>query len=123
MKLRLRGNSIRLRLNRREVAELASGAVLTDRVDFPGDRALSYILEASAQASPQATFCDSAIRVCASKTAVEEWAAGNSIGIYFELPANGTVLKVAIEKDLECIDGPLDERDPEAFPRASQKNC
>ncbi len=41
--------------------------------------------------------------------------------MYFELPANGTVLKIAIEKDLECIEGALEERDPEAFPRGSGK--
>ena len=42
---------------------------------------------------------------------------------YFDLPADRSVLTVAIEKDLECVDGPPEEKDPEAFPRAIEKAC
>ena len=122
MKLRFRGNSVRLRLNRREVADLASGAALNERVEFPGNGGLSYVLEGSTETSA-ASFRDGMIRVLAPQTLIANWAAGESIGIYFELPANGAVLKVAIEKDLECVEGALEERDPEAFPRDSGKNC
>ena len=63
------------------------------------------------------------IRVLAPQQQVEEWANGGSIGMYFEFPANGSSLKVAIEKDLECVDGPPEEQDPEAFPRADNSKC
>ena len=123
MKLRFRNNSVRLRLNRREVADLASGAALKEQVEFPGSGDLSYVLEPSTRPSADASFRNGTIRVSAPQTLLTKWAAGDSIGMYFELPANETVLKIAIEKDLECVDGALEERDPEAFPRISGKNC
>ena len=36
----------------------------------------------------------------------------------------GVELKVAIEKDLDCIDAPPSERDPDAFPRTNaERSC
>jgi hypothetical protein len=43
-----------------------------------------------------------------------DWARGDEIGFYFVVEPG---LKVAIEKDLECVDGPEEEKDPDAFPR------
>jgi hypothetical protein len=43
--------------------------------------------------------------------------------MYFDVAADGASLRIAIEKDLECVDGPEEERDPEAFPRGISKNC
>lgn len=121
MKLRFRDNSLRLRVNRREVEALASGARLSHDVCFPGDTLFRYILESSAQPFPSASFENGTIKVSAPGELIRQWQGSDSIGIYFELPANGTHLKIAIEKDLECIDTPLEERDPDAFPRS--KNC
>ena len=124
MKLRFRNNSVRLRVNRREVGVLAAGGPLAEQVQFPGDTSISYILEGSAQPAPQATFQDGVIRITAPLTQVSDWANCDSVGMYFELPVNGTALRIAIEKDLECVDGPEEERDPEAFPRvALGKKC
>ncbi|MGI9070939.1 MAG: DUF7009 family protein [Bryobacteraceae bacterium] len=122
MKLRFQNNSLRLRVNRHEAADLASGGALEERVSFPGDACIRYVLEVSAQSSPRASFADDTIRVTAPQHLVRDWAANDTIGIYFDLPVNGSQLKVAIEKDLECVDGPAEERDPDAFPR-SPKNC
>jgi hypothetical protein len=124
MKLRFRDNTLRLRVNQREVETLAKGSVLQERVVFPGANELSYILETIAEPAGQASFREGLIRVSVPKTQVKDWAASNAIlGIYFDLPANGSVLKIAIEKDLECVDGPEEERDPDAFPRQALKNC
>jgi hypothetical protein len=122
MKLRFRKNSLRLRLNQREVERVALGNALEEVVEFPGDSSLSYILEASEQSSPEVSFRQGVIRIAAPRKEVHDWAHGSSIGMYFELPANGTALKVAVEKDLQCIDGPAEEHDPDAFPNP-RKNC
>jgi hypothetical protein len=123
MKLRFRKNSLRLRVNQREVENLASGKALEERIEFPGDASISYVLETTERSSPEASFRQGVIRVSAPHAQVHDWARGDSIGMYFELPANGTPLKVAVEKDLECVDGPPEERDPDAFPRSPRKNC
>jgi Family of unknown function (DUF7009) len=123
VKLRFRNNSLRLRVNRPEVENLAAGGSLEERVDFPGGGRLSYILESSPEAEPAASFRDSVIRVAAPDWEIKDWARGEAIGLYFQVAANESALRVAIEKDLECIDEPLEERDPDAFPRIPGKNC
>ncbi|MGH9618359.1 MAG: DUF7009 family protein [Bryobacteraceae bacterium] len=120
MKLRFRENGLRLRLNRPEVARLALGAALEERVLFPGGGSLFYVLETAPDSSPEASFLEGVIRISAPKAAIEPWAADDTIGIYFEVPAGGALLKIAIEKDLECIDLPPEDRDPDAFRRADR---
>lgn len=119
MKLRFRNNSLRLRLNRREVEGLAAGAALREQIHFPGDACLAYVLDTSVSPEPATTFKQGVIRVSAPAAMVNDWANSDQVGLYFDLPANGTALCIAIEKDLECVDGPVEERDPDAFPRAS----
>lgn len=123
MKLRFRNNSVRLRLNRREAETIASGSALEEQIGFPEGSTFSYILEASARVHPEASFQGGVIRISAPAKHLKSWVAGSEIGIYFDLPVNDSVLKIAIEKDLECIDAPPEERDADAFPRAACKNC
>jgi hypothetical protein len=117
MKLRFRGNSLRLRVNQREVEALASGDVLREAVEFPGNTELSYILKTNGAAEPQALFAQGSIQIAAPRAMISDWASGDEIGLYFTLATETEPLKIAIEKDLVCIDGPADERDPNAFPR------
>ena len=122
MKLRFLQNSLRLRVNQREVDELASGIALEEDVSFPGNARMRYILESYGHGTAAASFEGGVIRVSAPGSDVKAWASSEAIGMYFDLPADGSVLRVAIEKDLECVDGPPEERDPHAFPR-SGKTC
>jgi hypothetical protein len=123
MKLRFRKNSLRLRVNQREVETLAAGRSVEEEVHFPGSTSISYVLETVPAGPPNASFQHGVIRVSAPREQVQNWARGESIGLYFDLAANGAGLKVAVEKDLECVDGPPEERDPDAFPRSTGKNC
>jgi len=123
MKLRFRQNSVRLRVNKREVQTLAAGTPLEERIQFPGDARLAYVLGSITGPTPQVSFEEGTLRVAAPRDRVVDWANSDSIGMYFDLPANGTSLRLAIEKDLECIEGPEEERDPDAFPRADGKKC
>jgi Family of unknown function (DUF7009) len=122
MKLRFRQNSLRLRVNRREVEGLSNGLALEEYVHFPGATQLGYVLESGPSVGPQIEFKAGTIRVAIPSATIQKWATTDAVGIYFDLPANGSVLKVAVEKDLECIDGPPEEREPDAYPR-SGKNC
>lgn len=123
MKLRFRENSLRLRVNRREVEGLAAGAILEEEIHFPGEARISYVLEPSQRALPEASFHEGVIRIAAPQERLRQWANSDSIGIYFDIPADGACLRIAIEKDLECLDRPPEERDADAFPRGIRKNC
>lgn len=122
MKLRFKGNTLRLRLNQTEVRSLAAGRMVEERINFPGGAALSYVL-GRGNGQPSASFASGVIRVDAPESAINAWATTEEIGMYFEVPANEKPLRIAIEKDLECIDGPIEERDPDAFPRAAGSSC
>jgi hypothetical protein len=115
MKLRFRKNSLRLRVNRLEVEKLAAGQELSETISFAGGTALEYSLMSSPAAPWAAQFDGKAIRVTAP---LDDWARGSEIGFYFEVEPG---LKVAVEKDLECVDASEEERDPHAFPRS--KTC
>ncbi len=123
MKLRFRNNSLRLRLNRREAETVAAGSTLQEQVSFPEGTTFAYSLEAAERVHPAASFQQGTLHVAAPSFEVKKWAESAAVGIYFELPVNGSVLKIAIEKDLECVDAPLEERDPDAFPRSTCKDC
>lgn len=113
MKLRFRKNSLRLRVNQVEAQMLAAGEQLQEEVQFPGAARFAYTLRAKEGATPEVNFRDGVITVAAPADVVGRWAASDEVGMYFEIPP----IRIAIEKDLECIDGPPEERDPHAFPR------
>ncbi len=123
MKLRLRKNSLRLRVNRREAQSLASGIALQERVEFPGGTALSYIVEPVSNAPADTSFQDGVIRIGIPREQLRAWETSDEIGVYLEFPAGGNTLNIALEKDLECVDGPEEERDPLAFPRTTPTLC
>jgi hypothetical protein len=118
MKLRLRGNSLRLRLNQNDVADLVSGRTLVETLTFPGGASFQYTLAGRGSTiDASAQLVASTIAVTLPEEKVQHWAVADDVGIYFELAAGEGVLKVAVEKDLECLDAPLEERDPFAYPR------
>jgi hypothetical protein len=124
MKLRIRANTLRLRLNQKEVERLAAGDVLQERIDFPGGTSLSYLLKVASAAGAEALFEGGRIHINLPRTPIVSWAHDEELGIYFSLPTGAEPLNIAIEKDLVCIDGPPEERDPLAFPREmTEKVC
>ena len=132
MKLRFRKNSLRLRLNQKEVADLAAGRAIEEQVVFPGDAVFRYRIEASPVATEtSAEFSGGCISITIPGQSAIHWLGVEDIGLYYSLPSNGDALSparnrdrngaaaldIAIEKDLECIDAPPAERDPDAYPR------
>jgi hypothetical protein len=118
MKLRFRKNSLRLRLNRKEAADLAAGRAVEERVMFPAGSVLRYRLEASPVIKEaSAEFNQNGISVTIPSQSAIHWLSAEDIGIYYSLPCGGAPLRIAIEKDLECVEAPPDERDPDAYPR------
>jgi hypothetical protein len=123
MKLRLRKNSLRLRVNQREVESLTAGVTLEESVSFPGPSRISYVLQPVSDNGPHAIFHDGVIQIGVPERHLQHWAHADSIGLYFEFPVDGAVLKIAIEKDLVCVDGPEEDRDPYAYPRRTMTSC
>ncbi len=118
MKLRFKANSLRLRVNQKEVQKLASGQSIREQVAFPGGSTLAYVLDVGS--IPTATFMHGTIRIEAPQTELSAWAKTEEIGMYFDFRVADSELRIAIEKDLECVDGPPEEVDLDAFPRTAK---
>jgi len=119
MKLRLKGNSLRLRVTRSELARLQQGGVIEDSVQFApaAEASLRYLLQACAQPQPvQVPFDGRRLLVTISRGQLTAWSGETQVGIYAALPLTGdTVLDVAIEKDFACLDL-SDEENHDTFP-------
>ncbi|MGD0298533.1 MAG: hypothetical protein ABSE86_15625 [Bryobacteraceae bacterium] len=116
MKLRLHGNSLRLRLNQAEVAQFSKTGYVEESIEFAPSASLCYILESSSKiTTPRAVFQNCELRIQIACAAAKEWATTDRVGISGEqsLP-NGKPLSILIEKDFKCMHG--DDIDADAYP-------
>ncbi len=123
MKLRIRGNAIRLRLKRSEVEQLAAGNKINDRTEFPHS-VFGFSLDLSENDDMLASFENGTIAVSMPRVVVPEWAGTDLVSLYSEqkLP-NGAVLTILVEKDFNCLEpgqhrNREDDRDTYAHPSA-----
>jgi hypothetical protein len=101
VKLRIRDNSVGLRLTEDEVETLRKQGVISARTGFPGGRELRYELESSpASVAPAAFFSDNVLTVRVPETAVLGWATTEQVTIEGEqVLVDGEKLTIAVEKD------------------------
>ena len=113
MKLRIQGNSLRLRLTRPEVIHLRHRGQIESSVSFAPGCELTYGLKSSAGIGAIAAGFDGRSIVVTVPTAVmNEWAEGDRVSL--EGPSSAGV-QLLIEKDFQCLHKP-DYLDPEAYP-------
>ena len=99
MKLRIRGNSIRLRLLRREVTEFGASGVFEENIDF-GTSKLTYVLRRTSEIKElSAEFKDDKITIFVPSDAAQNWTETELITLAGEQKiSNGVVLKILVEK-------------------------
>ncbi len=104
MKLRIRGDSIRLRLKRGEVERLAAGDKLVEETQFP-ESSFSYSLELSDNDDMLANFDNGDISISMPRKIVPEWADTDLVSLYSEqkLPDDRTLV-ILVEKDFSCLE-------------------
>ena len=116
MKLRLKGDSVRLRLGPAEVHRLVEVGSVAEQTRF-GPASLAYVVELSAAADVVgATFDGRTLRVSVPAVAGRRWAASaEAVEIRADQPAgDGRRLTILIEKDFECLHG--EDAGDDAFP-------
>lgn len=113
MKLRLQGNSLRLRLTQKEVAELRASSRIESSIEFAPGQTLAYMLEGSPGAlSVSAGFDGHTIVVTVPEQVLSEWMEGEQVSI--EGPSQAS-LQLLIEKDFQCLHKP-EHVEPDAYP-------
>ncbi len=112
MKLRIRDNSIRLRLTRTEVETVRADALVRGRVRFAGGNTFDYILESSpATVNPEAHISNNALTVRIPESEILQWSTTEQVSISAEqILHGGEPLKILIEKDFTCL-APRDGED------------
>lgn len=118
MKLRIRGNSIRLRLSRGEVEQFANDEPVAEVVDF-GTRRLTYALEWSENGTVDALFDGERIAVRIPKANGLDWALSDQVSVSAETGD----LRILIEKDFACLSPRPGEDESDMFENPSAEAC
>ena len=132
MKLRIRGNSLRLRLLRGEVEQFGRAGRVSETIRFGASPAaqLTYVLEFDRQAQNiTAHFADNQITVKIPDAVARNWIESDEVTLKSEQPiGNGAQndapennLKILIEKDFVCLDRKDDPDNHDAFPHPTGK--
>lgn len=99
MKLRIKGNAIRMRLTRSEIAQLAATGMVEELTSF-GSNQLVYAVKSALQAQLSAGFTDGRITVLIPDEFVSAWPDNDVVGLRLDGPG----LEILVEKDFVCID-------------------
>lgn len=107
MKLRITGNSIRLRVSPSEVERLLKNSRIEETIHFgiEEDAKLTYalehaghVLDMTLRRRPQE------VAIVVSTKDARDWAGGEQEGLYGETGVGDTRLELAVEKDFACLD-------------------
>jgi hypothetical protein len=117
MKLRIKGNSVRLRLSQREVSDFARNARVEDSISF-GNRKLTYALIRLNRAKEiLASFENDRIEIGVPALIADEWTRNSQVGFDAEQKlSGGETLKILVEKDFACLTAREGEDESDAFP-------
>ena len=123
MKIRIRDNSIRVRLERSEVDLMRDKGVVSSHTSFPGGRRFTYAIESSpASVNPAALYSDNTITVRLPETIVLAWATTEQVSIHGEqVLDDGAKLNILVEKDFACL-APRDGEDESDMFEHPKKN-
>ena len=125
MKLRIRGDTIRLRLKRGEVNQIAAATSIAEQTHFPS-AVLVYRLDVADDDDFSANFDNGILVVNLSKSKALNWAASDDVSLRTEQELKGAgSLSLLIEKDFSCLEPDHHrecEDDEDTFPHPSARS-
>jgi hypothetical protein len=107
MKLRVKENSLRLRVSPSEMSRLLDTGRIEETIHFAPEHnaRLTYALEHNAEAKGMGVrYRRQELTVVISSDAMRQWASGPEVGLYGETATRNGTLELAIEKDFACLD-------------------
>lgn len=112
MKIRLKGNSIRLRLSQTDVAKLAAKGLIEEKFSFSKDAALCYRLQVQEGIlKPGISYAANTIKVFIPADFTSAWPANNVVGTSaLHTTEDGTEILILIEKDFKCLDDTTEDQ-------------
>jgi len=118
MKLRIRGNSVRLRVTQAELGAIGAGATVSETTDFGGGHVLTCRLTVDPDADAVgASFEDGVVTVRLPAARAAEWAGSEMVSLTGDQPAaDGERLAILVEKDFHCLTPREGEDESDMFP-------
>ena len=121
MKLRIKGNSVRIRLSVTEVETLSSGTPLRESTAFAGGK-LEYSVEPVDAACMNATFENNRITLLVPQNYLVNWPSNSVVGFDESVAiSHAESLRLLLEKDFKCLD--VSEEDQADYFENPSKVC
>lgn len=119
MKLRIRGNSIRLRLTQSEVEKVGNKDSVEEVTVFPNGKSFAFMVATDENiGNIQADFNNGKIEIFIPQSLAKNWAVTEQVGLYSE---HGNI-QIAVEKDFKCLTPRAGDEDKDTFPHPKESS-
>jgi hypothetical protein len=112
MKIRIKGNSIRYRLTKTEIANFGNDGFIEERTEFPDGSSFSYRLERTTGIDNLvASYSGNRICIFVPEGIAGEWTTTDVVGFDHRMKmGEGSELYLLIEKDFVCLDHSFEDQ-------------
>ena len=112
MKIRINGNSVRIRLSKSEVDQFGKEGYLEESTSF-GNGAFKYVLKSKNEGnSLSAAFEGNMMMMFVPEKTKQEWTSTEKVGYEANMPiGDGKTLFLLLEKDFKCLDNAIENQD------------
>ena len=111
MKLRIKGNSLRIRLTRPEVDKLAETGYLEEQTLFAGNKLVYALLSVDSGNELSAELDTNKITMFVPHELIKDWPQNNIVGFNSNMPVTADdTLYLLLEKDFVCIDETMEDQ-------------
>lgn len=121
MKLRIKDNSIRLRLTRGEVDRISTEGMVEAAVAFADGGKVRYALERSGSGGTEASWSERGLVVRVPEAMLRDWAGSEQVSISASQPLPEGSLRILVEKDFACLTPREGEDESDMFPHPLEK--
>ena len=123
MKLRIKGNSIRMRLSQGEVKTLQESGEVWDYTQFPSMQSLRYGVVVTSSPDFKIDATDFKIRLEVPSGELNRWFDPSEVTIKNDINLTGDeTLMILIEKDFQCLTTRPGEDETDLFPNPMEKH-
>lgn len=124
MKIRIKDNTVRLRLSQSEVEIFTNHGKVTRQIRFGPDQeqALKYTLKKTDGHSVEAEFSSNQITIVIPNALADQWSIDPArISIKDQIDIGlGEVLEILVEKDFQCLSSRPGEDESDLFPHPKE---
>jgi hypothetical protein len=119
----MKGDSLRLRLTRGEVQQLAEGGGVEERVHISPTGVLVYRVQCAPTASALgATFEHGVIEIQVPEAIARDWCASDAVTLDAVQRHGAVDLRIVVEKDFACLAPRSDEDESDNFPHPNDRS-